>query len=289
MTTSIAPPILSLEGRSALVTGGGTGLGRACATSLGEAGASVTICGPDQAVLEATCAQLADQGLPGVRAIVADVTNEAQVVAAVAAASVDGALDIAVANAGVAMPGSLLHLTADHWMYPVGVNVLGTAQTIKHAARAMMAKGGSIITISSIASTRPASFMGTYSVTKAAVDELTRFAAAEFGRFGIRVNGIRPGWMKTDAVVTTTSEENLELIRRNTPLAKDTPLGQIGETEHIGRAAVYLAADYSSWITGQLIGVCGGSSLPAPSGDFADTARLLFGDDMTRDFGPAAN
>ena len=115
-------------------------------------------------------------------------------------ASAGGVLHVAVANAGVAVPGSLLHIGAEHWMGPLGVNVLGTAHTVKHAALAMREGGGSIITISSIASTRPAGFMNTYSVSKAAVDELTRVAAAELGRFGIRVNGIRPGWMRTETV-----------------------------------------------------------------------------------------
>jgi NAD(P)-dependent dehydrogenase (short-subunit alcohol dehydrogenase family) len=282
--TNVAPPVLSLAGRSALVTGGGTGIGKACATALAAAGARVTICGPDGAVLDAACAGLLAQGLPEGKAVTADVTDEDQVAAAADVAAVDGALDIAVANAGTAFPGSLLHLGAEHWMVPVGVNVLGTAHTIKHAARRMKEGGGSIITISSIASTRPAAFMGTYSVSKAAIDELTRVAAAELGRFGIRVNGIRPGWMQTEAMASSATEENLDLARRDTPIAPDTPLGGLGDPDHVARAVVYLASDYSNWITGQLLGVCGGSSLPPPSGDFSHLARLLFPDEMARDF-----
>ena len=104
-------------------------------------------------------------------------------------------------------------------MGPVGVNLLGTAHTVKHAARRMMTKGGSIVAISSIASLRPASFMATYNVTKAAVDELVRTCAAELGRFGIRVNGVRPGWVATETVATTTTSENMAIIRDGTPLA----------------------------------------------------------------------
>jgi NAD(P)-dependent dehydrogenase (short-subunit alcohol dehydrogenase family) len=286
MSTGVAPPVLSLEGRSALVTGGGTGLGKAQAFALAAAGAHVTICGPDGAVLDQARGEMADRDLKDVDTIVADITDEAQTAAAVEAAKVDGVLHVAVANAGVALPGSILHLGAEHWMVPIGVNVLGTAHTIKHAALAMKETGGgSIVTISSIASSRPASFLGTYSVSKAAVDELTRFAAAELGRFGIRVNGIRPGWMRTEGVAASTSAENLELIRQTTPLAVDTPLGQLGDPDDVARAVVYLASDYSAWITGQLLGVCGGSSLPPTSGDFGPTARMLFPDQMTRDFG----
>ncbi|MEU8135400.1 SDR family NAD(P)-dependent oxidoreductase [Streptodolium elevatio] len=282
-----APPVLSLAGRTALVTGGGTGIGKAIAAALAAAGARVTICGPDAGVLDAACAELAAAGLPGVRAVDADVTDESRIAAAAeAAAAEDGHLDIAVANAGTAMPGSLLHLTTEHWMVPLGVNVLGTAHTVKHAARLMRTRGGAIVTVSSISAARPAAFMNGYSVSKAAVDELTRCAAAELGRFGIRVNGVRPGWMATESAAAATTPENLAIMRAGTPLAAgaDSPLGDPAD---VGRAVVFLASDQASWITGQLLGVCGGSSLPPPSGDFAHAARFLFADEMDRDFGPA--
>lgn len=281
MKRAIAPPVLSLNGRCALVTGGGTGIGKACAAALAEAGAVVTICGPDLAVLDAAATEM-----PGaVSSVVADVTDEAQVQAAVDAACIDGILDIAVANAGVPMPGSVLHITDDHWMGPIGVNLLGTAHTIKHAARRMADKGGSIVAISSIASPRPAAFMATYNVTKAAVDELVRTCAAELGRFGIRVNGVRPGWVATETVTATTTPENMAIIHAGTPLAGLSAHGGLGLPEDVARAVVYFASDYSGWVTGQLLGVCGGSSLPPPSGDFSYVARMLFPDDMARDFG----
>lgn len=276
-----------LDGRTALVTGGGTGIGKAIAFALAEAGAVVTICGPDADMLADACAESVAAGWGELRAATADVTDEAQIAAAVDAASRDGALDIAVANAGVARPGSLLHLTADDWMGPIGVNVLGTALTIKSAARAMRARGGSIVTISSIAAVRPVAFMAAYSVSKAALDELTRCAAAELGRFGIRVNGVRPGWMRTEAgAAAAASDANQALIRASTPLAgsgaEDDPLG---DPAYVARAVVYLASDQAAWTTGQLLGVCGGSSLPPPAGDFAYVARMLYPGEMERDFG----
>lgn len=274
-------PSLSLRGRTALVTGGGTGLGKATAGALAAAGARVTVCGPEADVLASAAAELSGPGIEDLRWVVADVTDEEQVAAAVEAAAPGGGLDIAVANAGVAMPGSLLHLTTEQWMLPLGVNVIGTAHTVKHAARSMRGRGGSIVTISSIASTRPAAFLGSYSVSKAAIDGLTRFAAAELGRFGIRVNGVRPGWMDTESSAAGINDENLALIRASTPLASDNPLG---DPDHVARAVVYFASDYSAWITGQVLGVCGGSSLPPPSGDFSHIARLLFADEMARDF-----
>ena len=173
------PLTVTLEGRTALVTGGGTGIGKACAGAMARLGAEVTIAGPHAAVLEQAADELSSDG--AVRFVQADVTDEDQVAAAVDAAAGGGRLDIALANAGTGFPGSLLHLSKDHWMVPLGVNVLGTAFTIKHAAKKMLSGGGSIITVSSGASSRLTKFMTTYSVTKAAVDELTRAAAQELG------------------------------------------------------------------------------------------------------------
>jgi NAD(P)-dependent dehydrogenase (short-subunit alcohol dehydrogenase family) len=268
----------SLTGKSALVTGGGTGIGKGCAAALAAAGATVTICGPDLAVLEAAAADIDS----GVRVIQADVTVEEQVAAAVAAATVDGRLDIAVANAGTGFPGSILHLSAEHWMVPLGVNVLGSAFTIKHAASKMKdTGGGSIITMSSIASTRNTAWMGAYGVSKAALDELTRLAAVELGPLGIRVNGVRPGWVQTDAMAGVSGEANLARARR------ETPLGRLGMPEDIARAVLYFASDQSEWVTGQLLGVCGGFTLLPPSADMRELAEMVFPAEMARDFGAA--
>jgi NAD(P)-dependent dehydrogenase (short-subunit alcohol dehydrogenase family) len=96
---------------------------------------------------------------------------------------------------------------------------------------------------------------------------------------------VRPGWVATETVATTTTPENMGIVRDGTPLAGLSEHGGLGRPEDVARAVVYFASDYSGWITGQLLGVCGGSSLPPPSGDFAYVARMLFPDDMARDFG----
>jgi NAD(P)-dependent dehydrogenase (short-subunit alcohol dehydrogenase family) len=286
--TSTRPPtdphLPDLSGRTALVTGGGTGIGKGCAQALADAGARVTICGPDLGVLEGARDELLAHAPAGaVDVIGCDVTEESQVRAAVDHAAGDGNLDIAVANAGTGFPGSLLHLERDHWMVPIGVNVLGTAFTIKHAAGRMKDHGGgSIITMSSIASTRLTSFMAAYSVSKAAVDELTRAAAHELGRFSIRVNGIRPGWIQTDSLMAGATPAGIEQARR------ETVLGRLGQPDDIARAVLYFASDQSEWVTGQLLGVCGGFTLIPPSYDVEHLARLVFPDAMARDFGPGA-
>lgn len=167
-------------------------------------------------------------------------------------------------------------------MVPLGVNVLGSAFTIKHAALRMKTHdGGSIITMSSTASTRSAAWMGAYGVSKAALEELTRLAAHELGRFAIRVNGIRPGWVETDALGVASTATNLTRARR------ETPLGRLGLPADVARAVIYFASEQSDWVTGQVLGVCGGFTLIPPSVDMEALARAAFPSEMERDFAAA--
>ena len=255
-----------------MVTGGGTGIGKGCAAALADAGARVTICGPEMEVLETAIAELSEENADrDLLAVPCDVTVDSQVAAAIDAAAMGGGLDIALANAGTGFPGSLLHLEQEHWMVPLGVNLLGTAFTIKHAALNMKQHGGgSIITMSSVASERQTLFMGAYGVSKAAVDELTRTAAAELGRFEIRVNGIRPGWIETDALMNTATDSDIERARR------ETALPRMGSEDDIARAVLYFATEQSAWVTGQLLGVCGGFTLYPESMNAEHLARAVF-------------
>lgn len=273
---------LLLAGKTALVTGGGTGIGRACAAALADAGALVTICGPEVDVLENTAEELmAVNGVRHVRTIYCDVTDEKLVQQAVEFAADGRGLDVAVANAGTGHPGSLLHLNKEQWMVPLGINLLGTAFTIKHAGLNMKENGGgSIITMSSVASQRPTKYMVAYGVSKAAIDELTRGAAAELGQFGIRVNGIRPGFIQTEVLMATAGDANIEKAHR------ETALDRLGEPEDIARAALYFASGQSEWVTGQMLAVCGGFTLIPDSLDAEDIARMIFPEEMGRDFGP---
>ena len=227
---------------------------------------------------------MAGSGLGEVRTIVADVTDDEQVRAAVEAASIDGHLDIALANAGIAMPGAILHATDDHWAPIIGVNILGRRPHDQAGGEGDAGQGRLDRRDLVHRRHRPAAFMGMYSVTKAGLDELVRVSASELGPFGIRVNAIRPGWVATETVAATTTPENMAIIAEGTPLAHLSELGGLGLPEDIGRAVVYFASDYSSWVTGQTLSVCGGSSLPRPSGDFGYIARMMFPDEMARDY-----
>jgi NAD(P)-dependent dehydrogenase (short-subunit alcohol dehydrogenase family) len=268
----------SLAGRHALVTGGGTGIGRGIARCLLREGARVTLAARRLDVLERAAAELrAEIAGAEVSAVACDVTDEKQVEAAVAAAAgPDGALDLAVANAGSAVPGPFLLLGADAWRFCCELNVVGTANTLRQAALAMRARGGSLVAISTAASAAPEKSMAAYTATKAAVDMIVRCAALELGPYDIRVNAIQPGYVPHETLDAVFPE----------PLARDllarTPLGRAGTPEDIGALVVHLARPESRWITGQVIAVDGGMTVQ-PMADLTALSEAIYGPERVRE------
>ena len=263
-----------LHSKTALVTGGGTGIGFGIAAKLLTANAKVTIAGRRKEVLkEAELRLHAFAASPdNIATVVCDVTSAGAVKDAVnAAANSDGVLDIAVANAGIGAGGPFLSMTDDTFRSVLEVNVIGAFNTIQAAAETMRASGGSIIAISSIAGALGGRFRAAYASSKAALDMLVRSAADELGGFGIRVNSIRPGVVESEA--TAMMFEHMPHIIDD--YKKNMPLGRVGEPEEVGDAVVWLAGDESSWVTGQNIAVDGGHTLRrAPDLEPAIRARL---------------
>ena len=270
-TTTAAGP---LAGMYALVTGGGTGIGLGCARRLAAEGATVTICGRRRDVLDEAVESIGGAA----RAVTADVTAEDDVAAAVGAASGDdGALDIVVANAGgAATAGPLVLVDRAGWEQTLTLNVTGTWSLIRHAAPAMARSGGgSIIALSSIAGHLTHRHLGAYAVAKAGVEMLVRNAADELGTYGIRVNGVRPGLVPTDASGALNDHEG---TRRD--YLDQMPLGRTGTVEDVAALVAFLAGPGSTWITGQLIGVDGGHSLRRGP-DLGGLFDPLFADALT--------
>jgi NAD(P)-dependent dehydrogenase (short-subunit alcohol dehydrogenase family) len=267
--------VMQLTGKRALVTGGGTGIGLGCAQRLLEHGAQVLIVGRRDDVLEEALGQLKVL-VPDGRASfqVCDITVEDDVKAAVdAAAGADG-LDILVANAGSGYPGPILDAPVDAWQFCCELNIVGTATCIKHAGLSMKDRGGgSIITISSVGGSKVEKWMAPYSTSKAGLEMLTRCAAVELAPFQIRVNCIAPGYIKTEALTDNFSEEFLA------GLVESTPLGRAGAPKEIGDAVVYLSGDMGKWVTGQVLSVCGGMSIPRGD-DFEELNRMMYGDEV---------
>lgn len=265
-----------LGGKNALVTGGGTGIGKAIAKRLYLEGASVTIIGRRKDTLEAAVTDISKDvrnGSGALRVLCCDVTSETEVSETLSKQNFPQGLDILVANAGTALPSPILDLDINSLTFCIDINVTGSALCIKYAARLMRGTGGSIITISSISAASPQKWMAPYSVSKAALEMLTRCAALELGQFRIRVNCIQPGLIQTEATEMAFPES-----LRNDFVSSMT-LGGPGEPLEIASAVAFLASEESRWISGQIIAVNGGASVTTGE-DWKDLATLFLDDDV---------
>ena len=250
-----------VKGYGVLVTGGGTGIGHACAAALVADGAAVTICGRTESKLADSVERIGEAAANGgsVAYVVADVTDEASVAAAVAAAAEPtGSLNGVVANAGGGGGMGPYHLQdTDEFLRVLHLNVLGTMLTVKHSVPRMRAAGGgSFVGMSSIAGHVTHMYFGAYTPGKAGIEAIMRNAADEYGGANIRFNAIRPGFIAT---------EIMEGIPRDGEVydsyIENTPMADVGQPEDVGHLARFLIGPESRWITGQCINIDGGHSL----------------------------
>jgi len=243
-----------------LVTGGGTGIGKACAHRLVADGAAVTICGRTEASLVAAAEEIESADLPGsIQWITGDVTAEADVQAFLAkAADGDGKLQGVVANAGGGgMPMAYGNVDTDEFMRVLNLNVLGTMLCMKHSIPMMLAAGGgSFVGMSSLAGHITHPFFHAYCAGKAGVEAMMRNAADEYGKDNIRFNAIRPGFIATE--IMAGIPEDSDVYRS---YIDNTPMGDVGQPEDVAELARFLLGPESRWITGQCINVDGGHCL----------------------------
>jgi 7-alpha-hydroxysteroid dehydrogenase len=254
-------PSGGLEGYAFIVTGGGTGIGRACAAQLAADGAAVTICGRTESRLADAAKRVEAAAAHGgsVQYVVADVTNEDDVRDVVdAAIEPTGTLNGCIANAGGGGGMGPLHLQKpEEFTRVLHLNVLGTLFCLKHTVPHMVAAGeGSFVGMSSIAGHQTHPYFGAYTVSKAGIEQMMRNAADEYGPTRIRFNAIRPGFIST---------EIMEGIPRDSAVydsyLANTPMHDVGEPEDVAHLARFLVGPESRWITGQIINVDGGHSL----------------------------
>ena len=258
-----------LAGQRAVITGAGSGIGRASAQRFAQEGASVLVVGRNAGNTEETVALIRAAG-GRAAPMVADATDEASVADMVARCVAEfGGLDVFFANA--ATPGTntpLLEQTVDEWNEVWRINTISCFLAVKHAGRHMTAQGcGSIILTSSAASLRANAGAISYSASKAAVNSLVQTAANAFGGSGVRVNAILPGLVETQMtrkVFEQARERGVE-----SRIGHMTPLKRAGRPEEIAAMAAFLASEDSSFVTGQWYAVDGGVSSTHPYGRIA--------------------
>jgi NAD(P)-dependent dehydrogenase (short-subunit alcohol dehydrogenase family) len=246
----------SLEGQTAIVTGGGHGIGAAIADALARSGAAVALFDKNLAAAQAQAEMLQASGLLA-KAYEVDVTDEANVAQAMDdVVGQSGRLDCLINNAGLAIRRPTIDLELKDWEAVLAVNLTGVFLCARHAARHMLArKSGVIINTASIMGLSGGGLYPniSYQSTKGAVVNLTRSLAVEWASEGVRVNAIAPTWVRTDFIKPLT--DNPELLERMQAM---TPMGRIAEVSDIVGGVVYLASPAARMVTGHVLAIDGG-------------------------------
>jgi NAD(P)-dependent dehydrogenase (short-subunit alcohol dehydrogenase family) len=243
-----------LTGRTAVVTGATRGLGRAFAHALAEAGADIVVVGRDPDAAAEVGKELTNIGRRALT-LLADVTDRAEV-EGVLTAAVDrfGAVDVLVNNAGACVHRPALEVTDDEWHAVMRVNVDALWIGCQVFGRHMVERGrGNIVNIGSISAqivNRP-QWQPAYNASKAAVHQLTKSLAAEWAPYGVRVNALAPGYIKTDMAPVDEPRFRRHWI-------EDAPQQRYGQPDELGPAMVFLASDASSFVTGSVLVADGG-------------------------------
>ncbi|OFX23232.1 MAG: hypothetical protein A2V77_24105 [Anaeromyxobacter sp. RBG_16_69_14] len=242
-----------LESKVALVTGGSTGIGRAVALELAQAGAQVMVTGRHEHQLRETATQ--HSGITWVVADVARLTDAATTLEEVRCRH--HRLDILVNNAGIAPVAPISDATPEHVRQIFDVNVVGLIEVTRHALPLLREARGTIVNVASVAADQPFANMSVYSASKAAVLALTRAWAQELAAQGVRVNVVSPGPIETP-ILGKTGLPQEQLDELGSGIVNQVPLGRFGKPEEVASVVGFLASPRSSFVTGAQYAVGGG-------------------------------
>jgi 2-deoxy-D-gluconate 3-dehydrogenase len=245
---------LDLDGKVAVVTGGGRGLGQSIACALAEAGADVALLARSAEELAATARMVTEMGRRALT-LPADVTNERDVEEAAGAVVESwGRVDVLVNNAGVATVAPLLELTLTELRRVLDVNVVGAFLCARAFGAHMVAqRKGTVINIASIAGIAGEPELSAYCASKGALIAFTRSLAVEWARHGVTVNAVAPGYIRTDL-----NKKALDDVAVGPRIVKQIPLRRVGQPEELGPLVAYLASDAAAFMTGSVVVLDGG-------------------------------
>lgn len=240
------------DGKVALVTGGGTGIGRAIAVGMAGEGGKVVVTGRRVEPLR----EVSETNPDRIRFVQADVAQGEDVKRAVAFTVQEfGGLDVLVNNAAVCTMRPLANLTDEAISEMLDVNVKGSLMGIREALPQLTARRGCVVNVTSVTARGASAAMSAYGGSKAAVEQLTRCLAVELGPAGVRVNVVAPGMTLTPMLTSAMDQQGIDQV------ASHTPLRRVGTPEEVAEAVLFLASDQAAWITGQIVQSSGGLSL----------------------------
>lgn len=242
-----------LEGRRAVVTGSGRGLGRAIALALAEAGADIALAGRVPDSLEQVAKEIRELGRRAVTQAT-DVTDVAQVERLMDVAETElGGIDVLVNNSGIVVSSPLLTMSDAQWDAVIDTNLRGVFLCTRAAGRRLVKSGGKVINVASTWAFKGVSQHSSYCASKAAVVAFTRAMAVEWARYGVQVNAIAPGYFETD--INGDIRARPDLRER---IVREIPAGRMGRPHEIAMLAVLLAGPGSDFMTGETVVLDGG-------------------------------